>query len=386
MTNHTTLFTNIMKFIYQTGARCHDIRIAKTLAWAVVGLILSQKPHFSHWAVYRPEKTKAASKERQFSRWLHNDHITPFAIYKPFVVSLLAEWEGQDLYLALDTSQLWKKFVIIRLSLVYSGRALPLVWTVIASESAMVSVAKYQRLLAQVAALILPTCRVILLADRAFGDQELFKLLHQLGWHFRIRLKKNIWFYDPHHRGRQVKTLNLPLGKGLFYHSIWVTKQKYGPLHLAVAHVKTPHGAEMWAIVSDEPTDRTTFDEYGLRFCIEENFLDDKSAGFNLESSRLRDSESLSRLCLIIAIATLYLVSTGQAVETLGFRPQIDTHWRRGISYLQLGWRWCKRAMLQKTWLLAFLWLPPDTQLEPVIASWAQFYRPKFELHDVEFL
>jgi hypothetical protein len=386
MTNHNTLFTNIMKFVHQTGARCHDIRLFKTLIWAVVGIILSQKPHFSQWSIYRPDGTKAASKARKFSRWLHNDRIKPMAIYRQFVMSFLEQWENEVLYVALDTSQLWKKFLIVRLSLVYSGRALPLGWVVIASGGATVHVARYQRLLAQIKELIPESCRVVLLADRAFGDVELFKLLKQLGWHFRIRLKHNVWFYDQFHRGRQAKSLNLPLGKGEFYQQIWVTKQKYGSLHLAAAHVITPHGAEKWAIVSDEPVGRQTFDEYGLRFCIEENFLDDKSAGFNLESSRLYDSNALSRLCLLIAIATLYLVSTGQVVESLGFRPQIDTHWRRGLSYLQLGWRWCKQAVIQNTWLLDFLWIPPDSQAEPVIASWPQFYRPKFELHDVVYL
>ncbi|NEQ63373.1 MAG: transposase, partial [Moorea sp. SIO4A1] len=37
---------------------------------------------------------------------------------------------------------------------------------------------------------------------------------------------------------------------------------------------------ELWYIVSDEPTTLQTFREYGLRFDIEESFLDDKSNGF----------------------------------------------------------------------------------------------------------
>ena len=44
----------------------------------------------------------------------------------------------------------------------------------------------------------------------------------------------------------------------------------------------------VWAVVSDEPADIHTFDEYGLRFDQEENFLDDKSAGFQIESSEIR--------------------------------------------------------------------------------------------------
>ena len=59
----------------------------------------------------------------------------------------------------------------------------------------------------------------------------------------------------------------------------------------------------------------------------------------NLEDTNLPDSMALSRLCLILAMATAYLVSTGVTVDTLGFRPVVDTHWRRGLSFLQIGWR-----------------------------------------------
>lgn len=99
--------------------------------------------------------------------------------------------------------------------------------------------------------------------------------------------------------------------------------------------MQTQHGYEEWAIVSDDPTDLHTFDEYGLRFDLEENFLDDKSAGFQLESGEIRDAQALSRLALILATATLYLVSTGTAVVTLGLRTRINPHWQRGLSYFQ---------------------------------------------------
>ena len=386
MTNHNTLFYNIMKFIRDIHSSFHDLRILETFAWAIVGVIESKKPHFSHWLPFRVGQAKAASKERQFSRWLHNEKIRPMLIYPQLVKCMLTDWEGQTLYLALDTSQLWKRFVIVRLALVYGGRAIPLGWVVCASGSATVGVACYQRMLAQVAAQIPPSCKVILLADRGFGHIDLMRQCTHLGWHFRIRLKSDTWIFLPTGQRKQVKTLMPPLGKGSCYAYVWLTQQKYGPLHLAIAHVITPNGAEKWAIISDEPVGRHTFDEYGLRFDIEENFLDDKSAGFNLEDSKLEDSMAISRLCFILAVATMYRVSTGLAVDTSGLRPVVDTHWRRGLSYLQIGWRWCKHAVAQRKWLHHFLWLPPLPDPEPVIASWKQFYRPRFELRSLEML
>ena len=386
MTNHNTLFTNIMTFVRDAQLRFHDLRIAHTFIWAVVGVIQSEQPHFSHWLPYRNGTAKAASKARQFSRWIHNEKIRPMQIYQRFIQHLLRDWGNHTAYLALDTTQLWQRFVIVRVALVYCGRAIPLGWVVCAGGSATVAVACYQRMLAQVAAQIPTTTKVILLADRGFGHIELLKVATQLGWHFRIRLKSDTWVYLANGQRRQIRTLMPPVGKGRCYAHVWLTKQKYGPLHLAVAQVITPNGSEKWAIVSDEPVGRHTFDEYGLRFNIEENFLDDKSAGFNLEDSRLPDSMAISRLCLILATATVYLVSTGVAVATLGFRPLVDTHWQRGLSYLQIGWRWCKHALAQRKWLPSFLWLPPNPDPEPAIASWKQFYRPMFELHSLEWL
>ena len=46
---------------------------------------------------------------------------------------------------------------------------------------------------------------------------------------------------------------------------------------------------ELWAIVSNEKTTLQTFAEYGLRFDIEENFLDDQSGGWNVQHLMLRD-------------------------------------------------------------------------------------------------
>jgi hypothetical protein len=57
-----------------------------------------------------------------------------------------------------------------------------------------------------------------------------------------------------------------------------------------------------------------------LRFDIEENFLDDKSSAFQLESSLIRDADALGRLCFVLAITTLYLVSQGTVIVEQGIR------------------------------------------------------------------
>lgn len=386
MNNHNTLFYNLTQFVCDPGVRFPDLRLMATFIWAVVGLIISETVHLSHWALFRPGPAKAASKERQLSRWLHNERIRPMLIYRPLIEKVLQEWAGETLYLALDTTQLWKRFVIVRLALVYRGRALPLGWVVCASGSATVAVARYQRMLAQVAATIPPKSRVVLLADRGFLHVDLMRLIGQLGWHFRIRIKSNIQVYRATKGRRKVSALMPCPGRACFYRNVWITKQRFGPVHLALAYVQTTNGYEQWAIVSDELTGLETLDEYGLRFDIEENFLDDKSAGFQLESSQIEDAMALSRLCLILATATLYLVSTGTAVVEMGKRHLVDTHWERGLSYFQIGWRWVKRALHLGYRLLDFIWLSSEPDPQPAMASWRQFRKPDVRLTGVEWL
>ena len=92
--------------------------------------------------------------------------------------------------------------------------------------------------------------------------------------------------------------IELNRGQARFWHNVTIAGNRFGPVHLALGK---PHGVkETWLIVSDQPTDVATFDEYGLRFDIEENFLDDKSNGFQLESSLLRSADALNRLCIVI--------------------------------------------------------------------------------------
>jgi hypothetical protein len=60
--------------------------------------------------------------------------------------------------------------------------------------------------------------------------------------------------------------------------------------------------------------------------------LDDKSNGFNLESSGLRNVAALSRLCLVMTVATLFLTAQGVEVVVMENRRKVDPHWFREAS------------------------------------------------------
>jgi hypothetical protein len=295
----------------------------------------------------------------------------------------LASWAGEKIFLALDSSSLWGRFVIVRVALIYRGRALPLSWLVKEHASSSVAFEDYKPILKDAAAILPPGCRVILLADRGFDDNDLFCLARDLGWSFRIRLKQSLRVYRASKPSTTIGRLMPEKGKALFVHKVWLTDRFFGPVYLALAHAKTRNGFEAWAMVSDEPTNLRSFDEYGLRFDLEENFLDDKSAGFQIEASEIRKAAMLSRLGLILATTTLYLISTGTAVVHWGLRRCVDTHWNRGLSYFQIGWRWIEHALARGAHLVPRFWLEPGPDPYPVYASSRQAASPVATLFDL---
>ena len=106
MANHTTIFYNLMQFIGDAGVRFPDLRLSATFVWAILGLILSESIHLGRWGLYRPGATKASSRERQLSRWLHNDRIRPMLVYRPLMEKVLHKWAGETIYLACCQRQL----------------------------------------------------------------------------------------------------------------------------------------------------------------------------------------------------------------------------------------------------------------------------------------
>jgi hypothetical protein len=110
-----------------------------------------------------------------------------------------------------------------------------------------------------------------------------------------------------------------------------------------------------------------------VRFDIEENFLDDKSNGFQLESSLIRSAQALTRLCFVLAMTTLYLVAQGTEVVQQGKRRWVDPHWFRGQSYLKIGWNWVKLALSRGWELIPTVHLSSAWDPEPAMASKRQY-------------
>jgi hypothetical protein len=361
-----------------------DLRHLKTLAWMSVGLVPSGTISVTAWAPYVHSRAVfVQSTVRRFARGLENDRIDVPALYGPLMPQALAEWRNPVLYLALDTSMLWDTYCLVRIALVYRGRAVPMVWTVLEHPSSRVAYEVYTSVLDKVAELLPVRCTVVLTADRGFADTHLMKHLTGLGWHWRLRIKGRFWIYR--HGTCHCKVNRIPWspGQALFWQHVSITKPGYGPVHLARG--RPIDSKEYWCVVSDEPTESKTFAAYGRRFDIAENFLDDTSHGFQLEASLIRSAPALERLCCVRAITTRYLVSPGTEVVNHGKRRGVDAHWFRGQSYLKIGWNWVRLALRRGYELMTSLHLSGEADPAPAMASKIQHQKQRQLFFTMEF-
>lgn len=233
--------------------------------------------------------------------------------------------------------------------------------------SSSVAYDDYKSLLTQAAKRVPQQVSVVVLADRGFIQTELMEAVAALGWGYRIRLKANSWVKRYGHGWCQLRDFHLAAGEALMLHTVRLHKgAQFGRVHIALA--RHPNG-EAWAVLSNQKTTLKTLQEYGFRFNIEESFLDDKSNGFELERSGIRDAQMLERLCFVLAVATLYLTAQGLEVVETGERQQVDVHWLRGNSFLRIGWDWIRRALVKPCQLIAQVRFLGSFEADPVVPS-----------------
>ena len=128
MENTPYLYETLLQVLGQ-HAKWLDLRHRQTLAWMMVGLISAKTVSLGAWAPFVVSRARyAQSIVRRFRRWLDNNRIKPEPLYGPLIAQALVGWVGKRVYVALDTSMLWNTYCLIRLSVIYRGRAVPFVW------------------------------------------------------------------------------------------------------------------------------------------------------------------------------------------------------------------------------------------------------------------
>jgi len=108
--------------------------------------------------------------------------------FAPLLAWVLSWWEGHQLALAMDATTLGQRFVVLALSVLYRGCAIPVAWTILPAGQKHAWRREWLRMLRQVRAAIPRRFFVIVLADRGLYARWLYRRIVRLGWHPLLRI------------------------------------------------------------------------------------------------------------------------------------------------------------------------------------------------------
>ena len=258
-----------------------------------------------------PRDIGAADHRYQYiERQLKNPETDADAVIRPYALQVIQRLarRGQTVILQMDQSHINAVNEVLMVSVRLRKRAVPVAWRV-RSTQGNIGFGVQKELLEAVRAWLPETVPVLLAADRFYGTAMLVGWCQKAGWSYRIRLKGNLTLA---HQGGELTSAEVAtrLAPGI------TGAELYGSgvlTNIGVLHDKGHK--EAWIIAMDARPGRHAVLDYGLRWGIENMFLDFKSRGFGLMQSQIKRPERLERLILIMAIALYWAISCGMFAE-----------------------------------------------------------------------
>jgi Transposase DDE domain len=301
------------------------------------------------------------------------------ACFAPLLRWILRWWQGQSLALAIDTTTLGERVVVLAVSVLYRGCAIPVAWVVLPGRGQGQWIPALQQLLTTLAPAVPRTLTVLVLTDRGLWSPRLWGAIREHGWHPLMRVRPDATFAPLSHPRRPARTLvpgpgHAWVGAGTAFKHRQVRRQ--GTLLV----VWETEQAEPWLVLSDLAPEGVGVAWYGLRVWVELGFRVLKSLGWHVERTRRREAERVARHWLVLAVATLVDLAYGTRVEdaeAVGVAPphlrtpppappgparRSSSVFTRGLAWLRAH-LWRGRPLWRRLWLLPHDWPAPAPDL-----------------------
>lgn len=305
------------------------------------------------------------------------------ACWAPWLAWVLNGWSGPQVALALDATSLGQRFVVLAISVLYRGCAVPVAWKILTAAVKRPWRPEWLALLRHFDAVVPRGWTVIVLADRGLYAKWLFKAIVALRWHPLLRINQRGWF-RPQGCAHWVAFSALVPAVGRQYAGRGVAfEAKAARLECTLLGRWDDGHKEAWLILTDLPPSAADVCWYGLRAWIEQGFRRIKRSGWQWQATRMNEPARAERLWLAIALATWWLLVVGGEAEadvpvaTLppvpGAARRQGGRWRL-IGIFRRGWNliiaaWLKHSPLPQGHGLPELW--PTLPRDPVPLSQA---------------
>jgi hypothetical protein len=325
-----------------------------TLAAMMVSMWDAKDARLGEVASRMPLIGKEESLVQRMRRWLKNPLIDVDTVHEPIASKVLEGLKQTHIRLQLDRVQLGNQHNVLVVSVYWRKRALPIAWQML-PQMGNSDLDQRRALLTHVATLMPTAADVRVLADREFGDAGTLRLIeHELEWDYIIRIKSDQQICDPRD------------GFTLDWHTLGDLVPEVGQAPRSLSQVKFTQSQmysanfvlsqtdpatgqatdSPWIVATNlSPTDRILH-EYGKRFGCEALFSDLKSRGFDWEQTQLRHADRLSRLLLVLALLTVWMITLGRELRVSGRASEYwqPSHLNR-YSLFQIGLRWLHRQL-----------------------------------------
>ena len=253
------------------------------------------------------EATAKAGVKRQ--------EIAVATCFVPLLSWIVRCWHGNQLALALDATTLGDRFAVLAISVVYRGCAIPVAWTILSAGEKHAWRREWLRMLRLLRPAIPPTWTVLVLADRGLYARWLYRRIVRLNWHPFLRINRGGTFRPLGQAHFALLNAFVPQTGTMWTGEGTAFKTPTCRLRCTLLARWEDGHADPWLILTDLPPASCDPCWYGLRMGIERGFKLTKRGGWQWQATRMIDPERAARLWLVIAVATLWLVSVGGEAE-----------------------------------------------------------------------
>jgi hypothetical protein len=280
-------------------------------------------------------------------------------------------WRGTELALAIDATHLSDRVVLLTISVLYRGCALPVAWRVVPAGKPGGWIPPILELLDRLQPAVPEDWTVLVLSDRGLWSPRLWDRIRAMHWHPLLRLQRWVTFRPVGQRHRQVADTFVS-GPG----HAWVGagtafKERESRRKGTLVVVWDVDQAEPWVLLTDLHPTEVGVCWYGLRAWIELGFRALKRMGWHWERTRRTDPDRVARHWLVLAVATLWVLAYGTRVEDAERRGVAPANLRvapdpppatvrRGQSIFLLGVNRLRYQLMRVRHLWADVWLVPE--------------------------
>lgn len=275
-----------------------------------MGMLLSQDPN----TVRQRLREWRHDKEDKHGRCRAELDVP--SCFAPLLAWIIRLWTDQQLALALDATTLADRFVVLTISVLYRGSALPVAWRIRPSGEKGPWKDDWLTLLSALQPAVPSNFMVLVLADRGLYARWLYQHIVALGWHPCLRINAGAKF-RPRSQRRWFWLSELVPARGYAWQGSGTAFiSETNRLECTLLAKWDVHQQEPWFLLTDLSPEQAAPEWYGLRMWIENGFKSIKSGAWQWQRTHTTRPERAERVWLALAVATLLTMTLGTGEES----------------------------------------------------------------------